>query len=546
MNRLLERVTIHGEGGFPRGAGALTLTEGAYSLGLDWDGRYSIPGPREVADLTGIASGYRVYQMLRHGDVPYCITGNLTDTRVYRLETTWVLRATISSRTPSGPQCAISFNNILAIGFTGGNAYQYTADITAVAHTFIASTKTAVNSKQATCFLQQDNGVATPRVTYGVQNQIYSTFDLTNTDATGTNPTYIGDTAVLQNTITSLAEEPGTGRILIGMRRALYTVHTEPGHEGSVEKLTEDFPDPVLDAGGQSDRQNFEEPATVGGVIYYPISGYGLLGWGVQGANGASYSVYMAPRDVNNGAIPRMVLPINALVAAGHGSFLVLFLGSKNTATLKDVTYYPGGNASIGGQFTTASEMWIGDPSSGSLVWHGVVLQCTNPLRGAWFNEDDNYLYMFSGGSESADQQMTRCLFPLVNPINQMVSSAVVLNAGTWQMEPGAITMGDDYAFKAPIGIAVQTLGLASATPSLEVEYKVTDDYDTSAFNSELVTFVSSEVALEGVRFPDDTLYRKLYLRFVGVGTGNSYALFRKADIWSADRSDANAFPRRR
>lgn len=525
-------------GACPLGAGALTFRPGAYQIASNWDGRFGIPGPREVADMTGIAAGYRVYQMLRHADTLFAITSNGTDTKVYREESdAWALKATITSRVPFGPQSAVSFKNVLAIGFTGGNPYQFSSDTAGGAYTFTASTKTAGNSEQAHVFLVQSNGLLTPRCVYMVNNEYYWTEDLTNTDGTGVNPSYAGDTASTQNYVTSLAEEPGTGRVLIGMRRSLYTLHTEPGYDGVWERLTEEFPDGIADAGGQSDRRNFENPVLVGGVLYYPVQGYDLLAWRGDG----SYDRFMAPRWTNDCLLPRMDLPINALAAAGD--YLVLFLGSKNTATLKDVTYFPGGSAHLAAAFTTASEMWVGVPTSGSLVWHGVLLECTNPLRYAYFDEDDGYLYMASGDSESADVQMTRCLFTIDNPLHRLTSAAVVLNAGTWQVEPGPISFDDEWATKRADHIRVRALGLASSAPSLEVEYKATPDYDTAAFESAFETFTDESDALQGRPFPSETLFQKLHLRFKGVGTGNSYAVALAAElraVW-ADEHDQPA-----
>ncbi len=532
-------------GDWSRGAGALKATPGAYQIASNWDGRYGIPGPREVADLTGIASGYRVYQMLRHADVLFAITSNLTDTKVYRKESgAWALKATISTRIPSGPQCAISFNSVLAIGFTAGNAYQYSTDVAGGAYTFTASTKTAGNSEQATCFLGQTNGVPVPRVTYALSpNEVYYTTDLTNTDGTGVNPTYISDYPAAQNYFTSIAEEPATGRVIFGMKHALYTVHYEQGYQGIVERLTEDFPEPVADAGGQSDRLNFEDPRLVGGVLYYPL-GYDILAWY---GSGTPYDRYMAPRWTCDNKLPRMDLPVNCLASGGGGAFLIAFLGSKNSATLKDVANFPGGNAHLAATFTVNSDMWIGVPQSGKMIWHGVALEVSNPLRGAWYDEDDHYLYMASGDSESADLQMTRCLFTADNPMNRLTSSNVILNNGTWKLEPGPIDFGSDWNEYRARAIRCRTLGLNSTTPSLEIEYKLTPDYDTTAFETNFVTWIVNEDAIVGAEFPEGTsVFRRLHLRFVGIGNGATYALLLKALLTAEMAQDMMQLPRRR
>ena len=544
------RFMIGGAAGWALGAGALKARPGAYQIASNWDGRGGIPGPREVADLTGIASGFRVIKILKHADTNVAIATNGTTTRVYRKETTWVSKVDQLDGGGSSEDAitgvatdAISFKNVLAIALGGSAAYVYTSATTATGRTwdFTTSTKTAGNAERANYFLEQSNGLLTPRVMYCVNpNESYYTEDLTNTDGAGVNPSYIGDSASTQNYFTSIAEEPGTGRVLFGMRHALYTLHQEPGYDGIWERLTENFPDAISDAGGQSDRLNFENPALVGGTLYYPVQGYDILAWRPGGA----YDRFMSPRWTNDCKLPRMDLPINALVSAG--GYLIAFLGSKNTASLKDVTYFPGGSAHLAATFTTASEMWVGVPTSGQMVWHGVLLECTNPLRYAFYDEDDSYITLCSGDSESADLQTTRCLFTVDNPLNRLTSSAVVLNAGTWQVEPGAIDFDDDWMHKRAEHLRVQALGLNSSAPSIEVEYKATPDYDTTAFSSEFAIFTDEETAMLGAEFPDETLFRKLHLRFRGVGTGNTYAVLQAAEVRATWASEMDQAARRR
>ena len=528
--RALAPWVVVGVGGWPLGAGALKARPGAYQIASNWDGRFGCPGPREVADLTGIASGYRVIKIIKSFDINIAVTTNGTDTKVYRKETTWVVRATISSRVATD---AVSFKNVIAIAFGEGFAYQFATDSGAGALSFAASTKTADNAERANYFLVQNNGLLTPRVMYCVDpNEVYYTTDLTDTDAAGVNASYVGDTAATQDYFTSIAEEPGTGRVLFGKRHALYTIHQEPGYDGVWEKLTEDYPDPIADAGGQSDRNNFENPALVGGLLYYPVQGYDILVWPSNPVNR-----WLAPRWASGCRLPRMDLPINALV--GVSGYLVAFLGSKNTSTLKSGAYFPGGASNhLAATYTTASEMWVGSPVNGSMVWHGVLLECTNPLRYAWFDEDDGYLYMASGDSESNDLQMTRCLFTIDNPLERLTSSNVVLNAGTWKMEPGPQDWGDTWGHKRAEYIKLLTMGLADSTPSLEVEYRTQRPYDATAFESGFITFTDEETADLGTRFFDETYFRELSLRFVGVGTGNTYAILLEATVWASEASD--------
>ena len=57
-----------------------------YDLMTNGDSRWSevIPGPLEVADMTGIAAGYYVVDWLKHNDVNIVATTNGTDTQIFR------------------------------------------------------------------------------------------------------------------------------------------------------------------------------------------------------------------------------------------------------------------------------------------------------------------------------------------------------------------------------------------------------------------------------------------------------------------------------
>ncbi len=524
---------------FPMGCGLMDARPGGYQLASNFDGRYGIPGPREVADLTGIAANFRVYQILKHADTNVAITSDGTDTKVYRVETTWVLKATISTRVPTGPQCAVSFKGILAIGFTGGNPYQYTPDVGAGAWTFTASTKTAGNAEQATCFLKQTTGVPAPKVVYALSpNEIYYTFDLTNTDGVGTNPTYIDDTSSTQNYVTSIAEEPGTGRILVGMRHALYTILQEPPNEGVVIKLTEDFPDGILDATGQSDRKNFEGPVLLGGAVYYPVQGYDILVWRA----GTGYDLQGAPRHISGVKLPRMDLPINALVRAGP--FLVAFLGTKTPNSVKSLTNHPLTTATLAGTLSSTSDMYVGVPTSEGIVWHGILLECTNPLRYAYFDEDDGYLTMASGDAELINVQTTRCLFTIDNPSFRSIGSAVILNTGTWKLEFGAIDMGDAWTSKRWDSVQINAIGVSNG--SLEVEYVVLPDYLASAFETDFATFTTSASAFQGAAFPDETVGTRMHLRLVGTGGSDVYVVPLSMHLRTAPAPDRDELPARR
>ena len=518
--------------GFDLGAGAQQQAPGFYQLGVNFDGRYGIPGPREVVDLTGIAANFRPRIYLRHADTLLCIASDGSTTRVYRKETTWVTKV---DQLDGGAQNqdltgvvtdAVSFKGILAIALGSAQAYVFTSATTATGQTwdFTTSTKTVSNAKYANYFLVQANGLLNPRVVYGRSpNEIYYTEDLTNGDATGVLPTYIGDTAAAQQQINSLTQD-ATGKILVGTRRYLYWVNLE---DGTVQEVAGPYADGLGDAGGGSDRNNFEAPTHLAGKIYYPIEGRDLGEWDPVRLR---FNPFMAPRHLNPN-LPRLDLPINAMCRAG--TWLVLFIGSKNTASNKSVTYAPHGNSLLANVFTTASEMWVGAYVGDTFVWHGVLLECSNPLRVAFWDEDDGYLYMGSGDAESADLQASRCLFYSDNPLNHLSGGNVVLNAGTWQVDLGEMDFGSPFDPKRAVEVFTEALGLSGTlgtAPSLAVSYKLTPAYDATAFTT-LETYYVNSRALNGDRFRTGAVFRAMRLRITGVGTGNTYAIFQRLEL---------------
>lgn len=498
---------------FGKGCGAAQFHKGHYGICLNGDCRYGyfMPGPQEIADLTGIASGYRVVAWARHVDVPVIATTNGTNTKIYQRTTIWDEIADIASRVVAGPQALISFNSVLAVGFGSANPYQFATDVTVdgSAYTFTASTKTAANADSANAFWVQSSGVVTPRVCYVTSpNQVYFTEDLTNADATGSTATELGTDNSTDNYVTSVIEDD-TGRLLAGTRRQLWSLRGD--YSRPERAIAEDFPDGPGEAGGQSDRQNFENPQMIEGRIYYIYSGDELLEYDHGRVN-----KYMAPKHQGKN-IPRMNLPINAILAVGNT--LLVWIGSANTATNRSVTYAPGGSSRIANTFGITSELYYGqymeDETGTRWTYHGIVLQCTDLLRYAFFDEDSDFVYQSSGASESTDLQMTRFKFVKDNPLFHLISSQIVLSLQPAKIEVLGIDMGMAFDLKRAVRVSLQTMGLASAVPSMEVEYKLSDYFTTTAFETEFVTFVTDNDALNGRDFPRDSIFRTMDIRFV-------------------------------
>lgn len=516
-------------GGFGNGCGATHWAPGWYGICLNGDcsDGYFRPGPREVADATGIAAAFRVVAACLHVNVWHLATTDGTDTKIYQLDTTWKVIATITSRvaTYNG---LVSFNSVLAVAFGSANPYQFSTNVTVngTAYTFTASTKTAANADSANCFVAQTNGRVLPRVSYITDpNSLYFTEDLTNGDATGSTATDIGDNNSSNSYMTSIVEDD-TGQLVIGTRRALWGI----GAQGEPQRLTRDFEDGVTDAGGQSDRRNFEAYAEVEGRFYYIVSGNELLEYDHGDVN-----EYMAPKWQGRG-IPRMGLPLNAIAAVGGK--IVLAMGTKNT--LLGVAHAPGGTSRISNSFGTTSELYLGqyiqdENGARRFTWHGIILQCTDPLRFMWYAPSTNYLYLCSGDSESVNAQQMRCLMFRDNALYHLVSTAIVLNTGTAQCEVLRIDLDLPFYLKRAKGITLDTtrLGSSSSLPSLEVEYKITGDYVADPFETDFATFITNEEAELGVDFPLRSDFRTMDVRFkaVGNGTDNTYAVLWDAEI---------------
>ncbi len=514
--------------GFGNGAGATKFSPNWYGIALNADCSegYAMPGPREEVDATGIPAGFRVVAACLHVNGWHLAVTDSTDTKILQLDTTWKTIATITSRvaTYNG---LVSYNSVLAVAFGSANAYQFSTNVTVngTAYTFTASTKTAANALAANCFCVQTNGRALPRVAYVTDpSSLYFTEDLTNSDATGSSATFIGDPNSSNSYVTSLVEDD-SGQLIIGTRRALWGIL----NEGEPQRLSRDFEDGVADAGGQSDRRNFEAYATVEGRYYYIVSGNELLEYDHGDVN-----EYMAPKWQGTG-IPRMGLPLNAITAVG--SKIVLAMGTKNT--LLGVAHAPGGTSRISNSFGTTSELWQGryvqdENGNRRFGWHGVLLQCTDPLRFMWYAPSTNYLSLCSGDSELVNAQQIRCKYFRDSPLYHLVSSNIIRNTGTYQVEVLGIDLGLPFYIKRVKRIMLNTtqLGTSSSLPSLEVEYKITGDFIAGSFETEFVNFLTNEDAQAGRDFPSRSDFRTMDLRFVGVGnaTDNTYAI-----LWDAE-----------
>ena len=521
--------------GFHLGCGSRHFRPGYYLMGSNFDGRYGGPGPRQVADRTGIAAGYRVRQMIKHGDVNFLLTTNGTHTNIYTLSAgNWALAGaanpTFSNLVGTG---MVSFKDVLAVGFNTSNAYQFSSDN---GSTWTTSTKTTANAEFFKYAIVQVNGLTSPRVLYVRDpNEVYFTEDLTNGDATGSTATYIADNASDQASFNNVVEDY-TGEALLCMRHDIYSIDSA----GRVWRRTWDnFPDGVADAGGQADRLNFETAAKNQGRIYFNYSGNEILEWYRGNIN-----KYMAPKHLSGNMIPRMDLPVNAMTEAA--GYVVLELGT--TLSGKSAFYIPGGAAHISAAVAPpTSDLYIGRYEGDQFVWHGSILNRSAVYRYMWYDEDDSYLYLAQQGSVSADLSQHRCLFYAQNPLTTLTAGIVNLTTVTWSVELGRIDFGAPFSVKEARHLSMHTMGLgATGTPTIVVLYKLTSDYVTDGFET-LHTFDDNALAEIGTPFRPSVRshFRTMHLQFNGAVGTDTYVVLYDA-LLTADLVAAPKRPLRR
>ena len=508
--------------GFHLGAGAFYHSPFFYAICLNGDCRYGTfqPGPREVVDLTGIAAGFRVRKAHKttHDKVWWLATTDGTDSRIYRRESgAWALKETVT-----GAVCTdiISFEGAVAVFYGASTDFRYsTNDGTAWA----ASGKSG-SADKGNFAIVSTNGRTAPVVVYCRNpNEVYFTESLS--DTTSSTSSTIGDNQT-ENFFNSLSEDD-TGVLLFGMKTALFSLDGA----GRVTQLTRHFAIPPADAGGQSDRANFEAYDILDGRHYYVVEGYKLLEYYRGNVN-----EFMAPYHVGQQigpSIPRFDLPINAI--ARVGDWLFVALGSKNSATIKSVTYAPGGADLVANTFGTTSELYamryILNEGKESWVCHGIILQCTDPLRYMWYDDEANYLYLASGDSELINAQQRRAYIPTVNPIRHVTGGDVVLNTGACTLETGRFDLGDPAVRKGMDRLWAKVKGLASGN-TLEALYRPESDYTnaTPDFTS-LATWSDDQHAEQGVRFPQSKAFYTGRLQFILNGGTNTYGVMEGAAL---------------
>lgn len=498
VTKTRSRVTRYIARGFSGGLGHLHFDENnpGYAIGTNCITRSGpvTNGLAEVVEPTGIAAGYRGIKQIVHNGVNVKITHNGTDSRIYRIEAgVWALKETVVAALCTD---VISFedssnNEVLAWCFAGTVAFRYsTNDGT----TWTASTF-AGTSNNPKFFLSQQNNLTGPRVLWVVNpNQLYFASSLIN-GTTVTTSSEVGDdsdddafTSLTQNTV---------GVVYIGKKNTLYAYANGPS-----VIVHGPIPLPLADAGGQSDRDNFENPKMLSnGTIVYQVGGYDLIGIAPDGTK----FVELAPRwqAKNNGFdCPMLDLPINAIEVIGDN--LVVALGDGDATTTKDTAGKPGGTTLVQNTLVNVSQLYSGVlQSNGRLIWHGSELTCTSLLRGMTYDDATGYLYLHSGASESVNLQSRRCYYFLSEQASKLVSSNLQLNtAATGILESALFGFGDDDAYDVmtPERIRAVVTGMPSGTASVALALRWVREHDTTATYTTVETYTNAFRAEMGTR----------------------------------------------
>ena len=527
------------------GLGATTVYDpkkGRYTITTNATTRFGkmTAGLLEEADATGIASGYRVIKKDRvsSSGTEYSVicTTNGTGTKMYHktaAASSWTdfTPAAGTPQTDFGANVAtdmvVLFSDFLdkdavIVGFGTTKEWYYSEG---VGTTWVKNGLAAERSEFMTKAYIQETGLATARMIYAVSPA--ASLTMTGTEVytvTDVNGTPTGKTTIapgLSDYVTSIAEND-LGDIFIGTRNKLYSFD----ENGLPVVVAGPFADPPTDAGGQSDRRNFEAYVQLpDSSMLYVVEGYSIIRVRSAADPITERMPDVGPRsrvDVEGG-IPRLELPVSAIARAGDWVICALTADTSKFTLANQ----PGGTTLLQNTLTNAvSELYVGKLVNGELVWWGSELTCTDRLRYMWYEAANNYLYLCSGDSESVNVQQKRCYFFLTDPYGRLISSAIKLSAGTPIIEFPPFDIGGEYEPKGGGLITIDAQSLTSTT-TCTVAIRPQPDYDTSSTFTTLAVFSSAAVAERGVHVGRSVTFDKLRVKVtLGAGSGTAFPRF--------------------
>lgn len=500
---------------FSQGCGAYLHEPGRYSLADDMDTRWPgmiMPGPLQVADLTGIASGEKVIKRILHNGVNWLISS----TSAYRENAgVWQERgATGAGWVAGNPTDIVSFNSsggigVVAIAMGAATTFQYSVDNGA---NWVASTK-AGNAKYANSFCVAQ-AESTAQLVWYVRNpnDLFSCSDLTNAGASSVSST-VGD--FINDEFTSIIE--AAGALYMGKRTKLYTINSI----GLVRTVAGPYRYIASsDAGTGAGLANFKEPVVCEGLLYYPVEDYRIIE--IDPSTGAitedMQPAWFGPQ------VPRMQHPLLAM--CNVNGWLCVGLGTSDTAKVKSVAFAPGGASSgliANAVSVNKSDFYLGryhtqPDGSRQWRWHGVLFNLApgdfasgNVPRTIWYDSTTSYLYAASAGAESANAQQRRWFIPATNPLYAKTSGSIVLApSGTLQTALAYYNQPD--MTKTLRRLKARTVFTTTTTDgSVGVRYRTAADDEAVTFTSLATLTAQSGGAAAwrtGRAFPDSTTFQ--------------------------------------
>lgn len=507
-----------------RGLGRFEFAPGYYFMGTSVDTRYRgvvMPGPRPIADLTGIAANEKVVRHIRIGADNWVIT----TTTAYRSASgtgNWTeLGANGAGWVAGNPTDIIAYqvsggNPVVAVAMGSAAAYQYTVDN---GTTWVTSTK-AENAKYANYFTLGHDAVTGNTKIWYVRNpnELYSTFDLTNNHP-GITPTFIGD--YVNDEFNSVLEFHGV--VLCGKRRYLYdgfgTIVAGPyrSYATSNDGTLTGYPTHSANA-------NFENPTILEGRIYYPVEDVRIIEY-----DGQSITEGVEPSAW--GAAPNLHLPINGMCAVG--SELWVAIGSETPNLLIDAML-PGRFNLIGNVYSTgASRIFAGRRQpDGSWQWHGslIATDSGNRCRLLWYDDTTSMLYFPSGAQELINTSQRRAFVALKHPLALANGSTVIsLFTGSWEVETSIYYQNQPNVTKTLRYASAKARVAASGT--LALLYRTATEETAVAYTG-LVSWSTQALAETGTAFPASTTFKGVRVLFRGTGgADDDYTLMYNAQI---------------
>lgn len=532
------------------GLGATTVHDpqsGRYTITTNATTRFGFmtAGLLEEADHSGIDAGYYTLKQIKYvsydgTEYQIRLTTNGSATRIYHRAnglTAWTnFSKAIAPFTTAVATDVVSFYSaeaasaILIVGFGTSGVWQFTRALAAGSWTNNEQ-GAASRAEYMTKAHVQETGLSQARLVWAVSPspsvadmkgvELYTVTDVTISTDIPTGPVAeTGPTTIAPfggDYVTSITEND-LGDLFVGTRNRLYGFDDA----GLPVVVAGPFADPPTDAGGTSDRRNFETYAQLpDSSLLYVVEGYDLVRVRSAADPQTVREQRYAPRSSVDtpGGLPRVNLPISAVVRAGEWVVCAL---TANTASIT-LANQPGGTALLQNAITNGvSEIYVGKLVDDRLVWWGSELATFDRLRYLYYDAYDSYLWLYGGDDNAA----RRCKFFLDDPYTRLVGGSIKLSAGTPSVEFAPLDIDGEYQPKGAGLITIDAQSLTS-TSTCTVAIRPQPDYDTSTAFTTLAVYSSAAIAERGTHVGRSTTFDRLRVRVtLGTGSGTAFPRF--------------------